>query len=269
MEIRMSKLAAGLALVLLSSGLGGCQLLGSEKASEANDSAATAPKAIPVENVQSQEEEAKVARKSINVIAATPLTRPTDPDVRVKAIKKGRSNPFAELVAPAATKAQPLEASQPKSSAVSNKSTNSSFPSSSGTKSALGNQSSRIAKASSTSNPSTSKTSTLPRLDNPVNQVNPNDIILPPLPEATLAKQVSVQGVMMLGGQPKAILKAPNENVARTVQVGDYLANGQILVASIDMSNPQTPRVVLAESGQQVIVGVGKSPESLTASVPF
>jgi hypothetical protein len=99
--------------------------------------------------------------------------------------------------------------------------------------------------------------------------LNPNDIILPPLPEATLAKQVSVQGVMMLGGQPKAILKAPNENVARTVQAGDYLANGQILVASIDMSNPQNPMVVLAESGQQVILGVGKSPESLTASVPF
>ena len=74
---------------------------------------------------------------------------------------------------------------------------------------------------------------------------------------------------MSLGGQPKAILKAPNEKVARTVQAGDYLSNGQILVASIDMSNPQNPKIVLKESGQTVTVGVGKPAGSVAAALPF
>jgi hypothetical protein len=60
-------------------------------------------------------------------------------------------------------------------------------------------------------------------------------------------------------------IRATRDGKTLSVQAGDYLANGQILVASIDMSNPQNPRVVLAESWQQVILGVGKSPDSLTA----
>ena len=52
MENRMWKLTSGLALVLFAVGLGGCQLLGSEKSSEANDSASDAPEAvIPVKKV--------------------------------------------------------------------------------------------------------------------------------------------------------------------------------------------------------------------------
>ncbi len=241
MEIRMGKLASGLVLVLLSAGLGGCQLLGSEKASEANDSAVKAPKKVPAKKVASKPADASPKPKSVKAISATPLTRPTDPDVRVKAIKKGRSNPFAQLVTPP-TKAKPIDLARGSSGKSS------SF----GTKSAL-------KKGPSSGKTSQPKSNELPRLTNPTKSPKTNEIVLPPLPEPTLAKQVSVQGVMMLGGQPKAILKSPNAKVARTVQAGDYLENGQILVSSIDMSNPQNPIIVLKESGQTVMVGVGKS----------
>ena len=263
----MVKLASGLVLVLLAAGVSGCQLIGSEKASEANDSATNAPEVILAENVQPEAVEVKPNPKSVKVVAATPLTRPTDPDVRVKAVKKGRSNPFARLVPPATTKAEPIELDRGRNNASRNNasSNNASKGKKSGplgTKSALSDKSSK--KTTTASKPAQSND--LPRLENPAD-AKTNDIVLPPLPEPTLAKQVSVQGVMMLGGQPKAILKAPNENVNRTVQAGDYLANGQILVASIDMSNPQNPSVVLQESGRTVTVGVGTQPENATVSV--
>ena len=110
----------------------------------------------------------------------------------------------------------------------------------------------------------------LPRLSAPgvKPEKSTGEIVLPPLPEPALAKQVTVQGVVVLGGQPKAILKAPNESVARTVKAGDYLANGQILVSSIDVSNPQSPRIILKESGQTVTVGVGQSADAQSASLP-
>lgn len=261
METRMAKLASGLALVLLSTGLGSCQLLGSEKASEANDSASKAPKIVPVETVNPSEAETetKAKPKSVKVVAATPLTRPTDPDVRVKAVKKGRSNPFAELVPPATTNAEPIGVTSARKQAKTN---SSSAPARTRAASAPKPAQKKIVPASNSP-----KTNDLPRLGNPAS--DNNDIVLPPLPEPTLAKQVSVQGVIMLGGQPKAILKAPNENVTRTVQAGDTLANGQILVASIDMSDPQNPSVVLEESGQTVTVGVGSQPETIAAALPF
>ena len=275
MQTRMWKSTSGLALVLFSLTTGGCQLLSSEKASEANASASDAPAPSGVVEAQSIEtptaEKPEAKKSKPKLVAATPLTRPTDPDARVKAIKKGRSNPFAELV-PSGSSAPsgPAAVSSPgKTNVSASNARSNSF----GTRSALKNSPTQTKPASTpkiAAAPPRNTTNNLPRLSNPVdNSKGSDDIVLPPLPEATLAKQVKVQGVMMIGSQPKAIVKAPNEDVARTVQAGDALSNGQVLVSSIDMSNPQNPKLVLQEAGQTVTVGVGQGAESMTASLPF
>lgn len=263
MENRTWKLASGLFLVLLALGLSGCQLFGSEKSSEASDSADSPEVVIPAEKVEPQKADNKETPKTAQVVPATPLTVPTDPDARVKAVRKGRSNPFAQLVAP-----KPASAPAPAPTAAKAQ------PSSQGNR-----PSGRSALAPTPpKSAALPKNTSLPRLSNPAPSTGKtDDIVLPPLPTPTLAKQVTVQGVMMLGGQPKAIVKAPNEDVTRTVQAGDYLSGGQILVSSIDMSNPQNPQVVLREAGQTVTVGVGTTPDAtaaaeagtLSAALPF
>src|SRR5579883_142450 len=43
---------------------------------------------------------------------------------------------------------------------------------------------------------------------------------LPPLPSTTLASAVEISGVVVVGGVPQAIVKAPNEETSRYVRVG-------------------------------------------------
>ena len=252
MENRTWKLASGLFLGLFALGLHGCQLSGGEKSSEAVD-VVDEPIEISAEKLEPQKTKTLETPKSTQIVATSPLTVPTDPAARVKAVRKGRSNPFEQLVDPTPP-ASPTPA--PSSSAQSEKNT---AKAESGSKKVAVPSGSRSALNSKpTNSAATPKSNELPRLSNPASKAGTSDeIVLPPLPTPTLAKQVSVQGVMVLGGQPKAIVKAPNENVTRTVQAGDYLSNGQIRVASIDMSNPQNPQVILQEAGQNVAVGVG------------
>lgn len=83
---------------------------------------------------------------------------------------------------------------------------------------------------------------------------------LPPAPEPTLARAVEVSGVVIVGNEPQAILKAPNEATSRYVRVGQRLSNGQILVKRIEVYEGSEPMVILEQNGVEVSKGVGERP---------
>ncbi|MCM1981501.1 hypothetical protein [Lyngbya confervoides] len=261
MQVNVRKLGVGLLLGFLSLSLGSCELISRDKESGATPTSSTIPQGeIPAAEVtQSPQPSAKTTA----LIAASPLTRPTDPDARVKVIQKGRSNPFAQLRPPASPQtALGGRSSTSFSQNAQPNDSNAGRTVKAPTGGSTSNQRSRVTSLPSLSAPSTSgDKSTLVKL--------PDQVTLPPLPEPTLAKQVQVKGIMMLSGQPRVILKAPDENVVRTVQVGDRLSNGQILITHIDMSNPQDPTVILREAGRTVTVGVGKDPVVLASALGF
>ncbi len=81
-------------------------------------------------------------------------------------------------------------------------------------------------------------------------------------PDSTLAESVIVSGLYQGNGRAKLIVKAPEEDTSRYVEVGQYLSNGQILVKSIDLNYSPTPRVILEQSGVEVTKEIGESPEN-------
>ncbi|MCU0567098.1 MAG: hypothetical protein MUF49_10930 [Oculatellaceae cyanobacterium Prado106] len=83
--------------------------------------------------------------------------------------------------------------------------------------------------------------------------------------QALLAKNVSVTGVMQMGGVVYAIIDAPNESTSRYVQVGQRLSGGQIVVRRINYNGVDSS-VVLEEGGSEVIRRVGDAPESAEAA---
>ncbi|MBW4518915.1 MAG: hypothetical protein KME16_04325 [Scytolyngbya sp. HA4215-MV1] len=83
---------------------------------------------------------------------------------------------------------------------------------------------------------------------------------LPPAPQADLAKEVEITGVVKVAGVAQAIVKAPNESTSRYVRVGQRLSNGQILVKRIEMYEGADPVVILEENGVEVAKAVGEKP---------
>jgi hypothetical protein len=82
---------------------------------------------------------------------------------------------------------------------------------------------------------------------------------LPKLPEATLAKQIKVEGVVQVDNQPSAIVKVPNQP-SQYVKEGQRLSNGRVLVKRIEASRGPTPIVILEENGIEVAKRVGEEP---------
>ncbi len=80
---------------------------------------------------------------------------------------------------------------------------------------------------------------------------------LPKLPEPTVAQSIEITGVAEVGGVSKAIVKVPNEP-SRTVQEGDRLANGQVVVKRIEVNRGPSPVVVLEQYGIEVAKQVGE-----------
>jgi len=79
---------------------------------------------------------------------------------------------------------------------------------------------------------------------------------LPPLPEPDLARAVRVTGVVQVGNEVRAIVEPPDET-SRYVRIGDYLANGQVLVKRIDLNAGPQPVVILEQFGIEVARPVG------------
>jgi hypothetical protein len=95
--------------------------------------------------------------------------------------------------------------------------------------------------------------------------------LLPPAPQPETAKAVVVSGVILVGKVPQAIIKVPDEPTSRYVQPGQRLVNG-VLVKRIEMTQGGNPIVILEQYGIEVAKQVGEQPAqqskpSTTASV--
>jgi hypothetical protein len=64
----------------------------------------------------------------------------------------------------------------------------------------------------------------------------------------------------VIGGVPRAIVKAPNEPTSRYVTVGQRLSNGLVLVKRIEVNSGSDPVVILEQSGVEVSRAVGDKP---------
>ncbi|MDJ0675887.1 MAG: hypothetical protein QNJ36_10980 [Calothrix sp. MO_167.B42] len=82
--------------------------------------------------------------------------------------------------------------------------------------------------------------------------------VLPPPPQPTLAQAVSVSGVILIGKEPQAIIKVPDESTSRYVQVGQRLANG-LWIKRIEMNEGSEPTVILEQYGIEVAKMVGEN----------
>ncbi|WP_204103279.1 MULTISPECIES: hypothetical protein [Spirulina sp. CCY15215] len=91
----------------------------------------------------------------------------------------------------------------------------------------------------------------------PLPEFNPDD--LPKLPEPTIAKGLTVTGVVNLGGSTKAIVQ-DSEGKSQYVSPGEYLESGQVLVKRIEMNRGPQPVVIFEELGIEVIRAVGAPP---------
>ncbi|BDM78528.1 hypothetical protein [Acaryochloris marina] len=223
----MRKTILGVTLILLSMGIASCGGAGGDEPEAEQASETPTEQSFPD---ASPEIPSPPAAKVV-------LTRPTNPDERLRVVKSGRTDPFAEIV-PAVPNTSSPRSTQPPSTVNVPK----------------GTAPKATAPTASSTSPSTKPSTT------------PGKIVLPTLPKPEVAQGVKVTGVINLGGRPKAILKAPGEKSTRTVGVGERIANGQVLVKSINLSNPAAPVVVLEQSGMKVRVSVGQEPIALASA---
>jgi hypothetical protein len=169
-------------------------------------------------------------------IASAELIQPTNPEERLKAIERSRSDPYALVAVPPAPTPPPPPESAP-------------GPTNNGGGNNAGGG------AGSAGSPGT------PDNTIPLDQ-------LPGLPQPTTATGVSVTGIVQINGERYAIIEAPGEPTSRYVRAGDYLSNGQILVKRIETRPGSEPVVILEENGIEVAMPVGSGPSGPTEEPP-
>ena len=77
---------------------------------------------------------------------------------------------------------------------------------------------------------------------------------LPPAPPSIeIAQAIQVKGVVELGGKVSAIVKESQESDSRSVNAGDYVAQGKVLVKRIEFNGNREPVVILEQNGVEVI----------------
>lgn len=92
-----------------------------------------------------------------------------------------------------------------------------------------------------------------------INQIPPISIPGNFTPPMRLADAIEISGVVEVGGKTSVIVQVPDERTSRYATVGEYLANGQVLIKRVEMGTE--PVVILEEDGEEVIryVGSGNS----------
>ena len=223
------------------------------------------------------------------------LIQPIDSTKRVSIVSKGRNDPFARIVVPDSIKVtnQPAQAkpvlklppiSTPKSkphsviTAISKNSLNqqklnqekhrinkkviagggsNSLAQSAAPKKVIKHNSAPpVARVSHNKiKPIRALTRVLPKV---LPQAIPNSAlasVTPPQPE--LAKAVVVSGVVLIGKEPQAIIKVPNEPTSQYVHAGQQLANG-VLIKRIEINEGSEPVVILEQYGIEVAKMVGQ-----------
>ncbi|MEO0378048.1 MAG: hypothetical protein AAF329_26320 [Cyanobacteria bacterium P01_A01_bin.17] len=246
----MRRSAVGVTLTLLAIALSGCNS-GSELKSNA---ISKDTKAVPSDTVEATSVPEAVSIAAVDQSTTAPATvaliRPTDPEERVRTIQSGRVDPFRPLVSPAQPQSRPGSSVRPTAGGGRT------APGSSGSAATATRGSSTRLSPPSKATPKSSPTT------------SPGKAVLPPLPapEPTAAKEVQVQGIVVMAGRPQAIVQAPEENTARTISSGDRVANGRVLLKGFDMSNPVAPKAIFEEAGMEVAIGVGQEPIVLASA---
>ncbi len=202
------------------------------------------------------------------------LLQSTDPDERARQVqaginvKKNQNDPFASLAplitfkTPAGTSGVPVgdvtsgSGTGNQTASLPQSPSSSQVPQSVGS-GRSGSRSSTSSAQRSGSRRQISRSSTPSVASKPS---TPTIAALPPLPEPTLARAVEVSGVVVVGGVPQAIVKAPNEATSRYVRAGQRLSNGQILVKRIEVNGGSDPVVILEQNGIEVARAVGDKP---------
>jgi hypothetical protein len=182
------------------------------------------------------------------------LTRPTNPDDRLRVIKSGRSDPFGSV--------------GPVASVGGNSA--SSGGSSGGSRTTQEQVGNRIASsyerflkgiAGSLGTPN--------RPSSDGQSATTSGVNLPELPKEPEPANVKVTGVVVVAGMPRAIVQAPDEPTSRTVGIGDSLSGGRLFVKNIDTSNRAEPTVVFQQGSIEFSVAVGREPVLIASASPF
>ena len=191
-------------------------------------------------------------RVSMNSGAVASLIQPTNSTERLIVVKKGRTDPFGQIVEPIGSTTAlgpqivvptlPPLPTPPQQKLIKKKSA----------------QTAQLPKKSGF-NP------VLPRvLAGSVNSPK-FTTVLPPIRQPEMARAVIVTGVVLIGKTPQAIVKVPDELSSRYVRPGQRLVNG-VLVKRIEISQGANPTVILEEYGIEVAKQVGEQP--VKASTP-
>jgi hypothetical protein len=89
------------------------------------------------------------------------------------------------------------------------------------------------------------------------------DSFTPPVEvfDPTLAKNVIISGLYEANGRTKLIVQESEESSSRYVDIGERIADGQVLVKSVNTNYSPTPLVTLEQSGVEVSKTIGEFPE--------
>ncbi|WP_404790215.1 hypothetical protein [Altericista sp. CCNU0014] len=238
MKVRFNRVPLYLTLALVPLAVVGC--------GESKDlSVSPAPAPVPSQPFPSPSVPA-----TLNSPSKIALTRPTNPDDRLRVIKSGRPDPFGSV--------GPVARLAPTGGGGNN--TAATTPGGPSTQSASSAQSSAKGRSGTAKQiaigPGTQATSAKPS----------DSLKLPELPKAPEPAQVKVTGVVIVSGLPRAIVQAPDEPTSRTVGIGDSLSGGRLFVKSIDTSNRSEPSVVFQQGSIQFSVAVGREPVLLASA---
>jgi hypothetical protein len=260
MKARFNQVPLYVTLSLLSGLMGGCNLLGG------GGSGDVAVQQSPQPNA-SQPFPSPSVPATISSPSKIALTRPTNPDDRLRVIKSGRTDPFGLLV-PATT----AGSNTSDKSASENPSNKTTIAINSKTKAAPQQQvGDRPVSSYDTFLRGLSSGLTKPSASGTkpsASGANSGSVTLPDLPAKPELSGVKVTGVIQVAGSPRAIIQAPGEPASRTVSIGDSLSNGQLYVKNIDMGNLAEPVVIFQQGDLEFAVAVGRDPVLVASAGP-
>jgi hypothetical protein len=244
MKARLNSASLCVTITLLSALVGGCGPLGGDNTSNTNVQPSPQPVASPAFPKPTVPDTVKSPAK----IA---LTRPTNPDDRLRVIKSGRNDPFLKLADSKGTDGEddgkPKNEAKPKEKLT---------PQEKYLKHATSSYDRFLDKISEAYiKPNKSKASPS---SNSI--ASSGGINLPSLPSKPDLAGVKVTGVVEIAGMPRAIVEAPDEKTSRTVGIGDSLSGGKLYVKNIDLSNRAEPMVIFQQGDTQFSVAVGREP---------
>ena len=221
-------------------------------------------------------------RVSMNSGAVASLIQLTNSTERLIVVKKGRTDPFGQIVEPIGSTTAlgpqivvptlPPLPTPPQQKLIKKKSAQTAqLPKKSAQTAQLPKKPVKTAQLPKKS----AQTAQLPKKSgfNPVlprvlaGSVNSPKFttVLPPIRQPEMARAVIVTGVVLIGKTPQAIVKVPDELSSRYVRPGQRLVNG-VLVKRIEISQGANPTVILEEYGIEVAKQVGEQP--VKASTP-